>query len=537
MTVIEELIVGTSVAIKRIRALIAHIADTGLNIMIYGEEGAGKSLVARALYQLSPRSNKLFYQFDCSSTTHKYFEFELFGYEEGVSTGTGKEKEGLLELANGGVIIFDNVDQFPIETQAKLLHLLQTNEFHRIGSQKKFKPNIFFIATSTQNIEEKIKSGLMREDLFYRMNVIKIDIPPLRSRPEDIEPLIFHFLSQMGKNPTEFMTDLNNDGLMPYLLNYSWPGNVRELKQIIDTLLITNDWKTIRNRLLGRGMASSRITIERCIEFPAEYKQAGISILSFFGEVLKQKHPNMEAVVRIEQDGLNIRMVIEPKSGEPEIIEKTLDEYGLVITGQMSPEKFTSDPFLVISLKHELSMAKARIEAQKELLHYQECTAQEKDARIDQLISLIGMALKHNPNQNFQIDVSPTISSSNRFLIDLSNSVNNISKLLETLSGKGLDKVLNIKEIDEIKRQLQELNLHDVSEVKTSTALVKLRGIIKKLNDAEGHIGKTIGTIKNGYSTVQKLAKYYNEVAQWFGLPQVPTTFLKRSNSNDVNRE
>lgn len=377
----------------------------------------------------------------------------------------------------------------------------------------------------------------MREDLFYRMNVIKIDIPPLRSRPEDIEPLIFHFLSQMGKNPTEFMTDLNNDGLMPYLLNYSWPGNVRELKQIIDTLLITNDWKTIRNRLLGRGMASSRITIERCIEFPAEYKQAGISILSFFGEVLKQKHPNMEAVVRIEQDGLNIRMVIEPKSGEPEIIEKTLDEYGLVITGQMSPEKFTSDPFLVISLKHELSMSKARIEAQKELLHYQECTAQEKDARIDQLISLIGMALKHNPNQNFQIDVSPTISSSNRFLIDLSNSVNNISKLLETLSGKGLDKVLNIKEIDEIKRQLQELNLHDVSEVKTSTALVKLRGIIKNLNDAEGHIGKTIGTIKNGYSTVQKLAKYYNDVAQWFALPQVPTPFLKRSNSNDVNRE
>ncbi len=221
-------------------------------------------------------------------------------------------------------------------------------------------------------------------------------------------------------------------------------------------------------------------------------------------------------------------MIIEPLIGKPEVFERALDEYGLVLTGKLTPEEFANDPILAINLKHELRMAQARIESQKELLSYQDLGLRDKDRQIEQLMGLIGQAFHAPKPQHFAITVSPIISAVSKVEFDASNSVtgisDNLKRLMEFLEGSGDETAV----IEEIRKELQRVDSSDADALKKAPVMDKLRKLIEQISDAEGKIGNVIKTVKQGVATVQRLAKYYNDVAQWCGLPQVPKPFLGR---------
>ncbi len=344
-----DIIVGTSKQVQLIRNLISRAADTDATLLISGESGTGKTLAAMTIHQMSRRADKSLSQFDCAATSEDFLETELFGYEE-----VGRVKRGLLETASGQTFLLQNVDQTPISLQAKLLRVFQDREFRRRGGGDSIATNCRFIGTCQGNIRDKVNANLFREDLYYRLNVILIYLPPLRERSEDIIPLLRTLATRLGVNADQFMEKLQNQGLTKYFENYSWPGNVKELQRVVEIAVISEGWDEVKRYLLGHTTHSSKIVIERYIEFPSEYHQAGVSILSFFGEVLRRKYPDKHATVRIEQDGLQVKMMVEPFVGEPEVFERALDQYGLVVTGRITPEEFTNDSSLIISLKHEL---------------------------------------------------------------------------------------------------------------------------------------------------------------------------------------
>ena len=189
-------LIGTSESIERIRELIEHAADTGLNILITGESGVGKEVVAQNLYYKSQRKNKPFIKINCAALPEGLLESELFGYERGAFTGAERKKRGKFELAHKGVLFLDEIGDMPLALQAKLLRVLQSGEFAQLGSEKEVTADAWVIASTNQNLGENVKKGLFREDLYYRLNIIKIYIPPLRNRPEDIPPLIDYFIER-----------------------------------------------------------------------------------------------------------------------------------------------------------------------------------------------------------------------------------------------------------------------------------------------------------------------------------------------------
>jgi transcriptional regulator with PAS, ATPase and Fis domain len=189
-------LIGISEYIKRIKELIEHIADTGLNVVITGESGVGKEVVAQNLYNSSRRKNKPFVKVNCAALPEGLLESELFGFERGAFTGAARKKRGKFELANEGVLFLDEIGDMSFSLQSKLLHVLQSGEFAPLGSEKEVKTDAWVIAATNQELEEHVKKGLFREDLYYRLNIIKIYIPPLRKRPEDIPPLIDYYIEK-----------------------------------------------------------------------------------------------------------------------------------------------------------------------------------------------------------------------------------------------------------------------------------------------------------------------------------------------------
>jgi hypothetical protein len=283
-------------------------------------------------------------------------------------------------------------------------------------------------------------------------------------------------------------------------------------------------WDKIKRYLLGHRSYSSMIVIERYIEFPPEYHQAGVSILSFFGEVLRRKYPDKQATVRIEQDGLRVKMMVEPFVGESEVFERALDQYGRVIAGQITPEEFTNDSFLIISLKHELRLTQARIEAQKELLQLRDKNIDMKDRHIERLMGLIATGFSSKPLVN--VTVSPIITSSVNEQLAVSDALGNICRDLKELSGAVRNSAAVESSIEEIRQELEKLQADKLDKVKQSPAISKLEKLLEKASDAETMIGKAINVAERGIVIAQKLAAHYNDVAQWLGLPQIPKPFV-----------
>jgi DNA-binding NtrC family response regulator len=228
---------GNSPQVQQILSLIEQVAPTKSNVLILGESGTGKSLVAELIHKNSPRRDGPFISINCAAIPETLLEAELFGYKKGAFTGAVADKKGLIELANGGTLFLDEIGDLPLGLQAKLLKFLETYEFIPLGDVQKKKVDIRLISATNKNLEELIEEGKFREDLYYRLSVIEIKIPPLRERKEDIPVLVYYFLEQASKQHNKKIKGITNEALS-YLLNYDWPGNIRELRNVIERAVI-----------------------------------------------------------------------------------------------------------------------------------------------------------------------------------------------------------------------------------------------------------------------------------------------------------
>lgn len=242
-------IVGQSSAMKNVLEMVKKVAPLPTTVMITGESGTGKELIARALHMNSPRREKPFVVANCVAFSPGILESELFGHEKGAFTGANSRRIGRFEVAHGGTVFLDEIGEVNIVTQAKLLRVVQEKEFERVGSSASIKVEVRLIAATNKDLEKEIKEGRFREDLFYRLNVFHIDIPPLRERKEDIPRLIEHFIKKYNQILNKRISAISSEGLS-LLIDYSFPGNVRELENIIERAMIMCDSDIIEKELL-----------------------------------------------------------------------------------------------------------------------------------------------------------------------------------------------------------------------------------------------------------------------------------------------
>ena len=256
----EQQMIGSSPPMRELRALIERVAPTDGRVLIFGENGSGKELVAREIHLKSGRGGR-FVQLNCAALPRELIESELFGYEKGAFTGALKRKSGLIEEAEGGTLLLDEVGDMAPDTQAKLLRVLQQNEFTPVGSTRPISFDVRIIAATNKNLAEEIEKGTFREDLYFRLNVIPITVPPLRERTSDIPELVDHFLklyaARNGKR-----AKVVSPAAMQQLMSHSWPGNIRELRNIVERLgiLISGeviDRSDVEQTLGGAGRSVS----------------------------------------------------------------------------------------------------------------------------------------------------------------------------------------------------------------------------------------------------------------------------------------
>ncbi|MFN3396104.1 MAG: sigma-54-dependent transcriptional regulator [Thermodesulfovibrionales bacterium] len=254
-----ENIVGNSKAIQRVFNLIATVASTESTVLITGESGTGKELVARAIHYNSPRREGPFIVVDCGTIPDNLMEAELFGYTKGAFTGATETQKGLIETAKRGSLFFDEIGNLNLHLQAKLLRLIQEREFRMVGGKELIKADIRIIAATNKDLLSLVKEGSFREDLFYRLNVFPIYMPPLRERKEDIPALTDHFLKKYNKESAKNVTSISAEAMKKLFL-YDWPGNIRELENVIHRALILSRGDTLRSEdIIISGMEDIKI--------------------------------------------------------------------------------------------------------------------------------------------------------------------------------------------------------------------------------------------------------------------------------------
>ncbi len=240
----KNFIIGKSRPMKSIFEKILKVAPTDSTVLISGESGTGKELVARAIHANSNRNDNEFLAIDCSSLVETLLESELFGHVKGSFTGAAQTKHGFFELSNHGTFFFDEVGNLSLNIQAKLLRVIQEREFMKVGDHNKIKLDIRIISASNKSLKESVKGGSFRQDLYYRLSVVPIRLPPLRKRKEDIPLLIDHFLNKFCKRIKKPVPEVSQEAI-EILKEYSWPGNVRELEHTMERILILEDTDVI----------------------------------------------------------------------------------------------------------------------------------------------------------------------------------------------------------------------------------------------------------------------------------------------------
>jgi DNA-binding NtrC family response regulator len=226
-------IIGSSPAMQKVFSRITKVIKTDSTVLILGDSGTGKELIAKAIHSNGPRRDKPFIAVHCGAIPENLLESELFGHTKGAFTGAIREKMGKFEAANHGTIFLDEIATLPMHLQIKLLRILQEQEVERIGSNKQIKLDVRIISATNVNLEEEVKKGAFREDLFYRLNVIPVILPPLRERVEDILPLVRHFLAKYCKEMDRPLMNIAKEALIALEI-HKWPGNVRELENVIE---------------------------------------------------------------------------------------------------------------------------------------------------------------------------------------------------------------------------------------------------------------------------------------------------------------
>ncbi|HEX4453533.1 MAG TPA: sigma-54 dependent transcriptional regulator [Kofleriaceae bacterium] len=232
-------LVGSSAEMHSVFAVIDKVADTPSTVLITGESGTGKELVAKALHEQSSRKNGPFIKINCAAIPKTLMESELFGYEKGAFTGATSAKPGRFELADAGTLFLDEIGEIPVEMQVKLLRAIQESEFERVGGLKTIKVDVRLVTATNRDLEAEIGRGNFREDLYYRLNVVPLHIPPLRKRAGDIPPLVTHIIKKFNERLKKSITGIADDALAA-LETHAWPGNIRELENVLErTILFT----------------------------------------------------------------------------------------------------------------------------------------------------------------------------------------------------------------------------------------------------------------------------------------------------------
>jgi DNA-binding NtrC family response regulator len=249
-------IIGESPAMRKIINEVRKIADARSNVLLLGETGTGKELIARAIHYNSSRADNPFIPINCSAIPENLIESELFGHVKGAFTGAVISKKGLFEEANGGTVFLDEIGDLNVGLQSKLLRVLEDHEIRPVGGTQSIKIDIRFIAATNKNIENEVKEGKFREDLFYRINVITIKLPPLRERKEDIELLVRYFIQKYSKELGKAVNDIDSEALK-IMKSYHWPGNIRELQNIIERAILIAEDSIIEPEHLPDGMKTT----------------------------------------------------------------------------------------------------------------------------------------------------------------------------------------------------------------------------------------------------------------------------------------
>ncbi len=253
-----ENIIGRSRELKKVLSVVENVADSTSTVLITGESGTGKEMIAKAIFKNSNRRTKPFFTFNSSNIPDTLFESILFGYKKGTFTGAVSDKRGVFEEADKGTIFFDEIANLNSETQKKILRVIQEKEIQPLGSTKTIKVDVRILVATNVDLMEKVKSNEFREDLFYRLNIINIQLPPLRERREDIPLLFDHFLHKYSKENNKVITEIDTK-FTKALMDYDWPGNIRELENIVQrSVLLSNNGKLTKD-LLPPEIISSKV--------------------------------------------------------------------------------------------------------------------------------------------------------------------------------------------------------------------------------------------------------------------------------------
>ncbi|MEK7864926.1 MAG: sigma-54 dependent transcriptional regulator [Nitrospirota bacterium] len=307
-------LVGESQKIRELREQMEMAARSNSRVLIFGESGTGKEVAARLMHEKSQRDGKPFVEVNCAAIPQELIESELFGHEKGSFTGAFEKKNGKFELADGGTLFLDEIGDMSLQTQAKVLRVIETQEFQRVGGNKNINVDVRIIAATNKDLREEVKKGSFREDLFFRLNVIPLFVPPLRERKEDIPLLVEYFLDSLateyGKPPRKILPEA-----LKYLQSYDWPGNVRELKNVIERLVI---------------MTPSNIIDAKNLFIPVEHEESGY----FQYKTLKDARDAFEKdyiAKKLEENNWNISRTAEILDVERSNLHRKIKAYEIKV--------------------------------------------------------------------------------------------------------------------------------------------------------------------------------------------------------------
>ena len=312
--------IGVSTPIKELKRQIAIAAPTSGWVLITGENGTGKELVARAIHHLSNRKDKPFIEVNCAAIPEELIESELFGHEKGAFTGATTQRKGKFDLAHEGTLFLDEIGDMSLKTQAKVLRILQEKKFERVGGQRTIEVDVRVIAATNKDLEEEIRAGNFREDLYYRLNVLPFHVPPLRERAEDIPLLVGHFLEYFCSKESRGIKTMSPNALAN-LKSYNWPGNVRELKNIIERLVIMTPDQIISESNLPESIAGKSAPTGKGMTFStvdfATYKEA------------KEEFERDFIIQKLEENDWNISRTAEAIEIERSNLHRKIKSFGI----------------------------------------------------------------------------------------------------------------------------------------------------------------------------------------------------------------
>ena len=324
-------LVGESTAIAQVYQVVEKVADTPSTVLITGESGTGKELVARALHDNSSRNTGPFIKINCAAIPKTLMESELFGYEKGAFTGAVGSKPGRFELAHGGSLFLDEIGEIPVEMQVKLLRVLQESEFERVGGIKTIKVDVRLITATNRDLAAEIASGGFRDDLFYRLNVVPIHLPPLRERREDIPLLVNHFIARFNERLKKQVAGIEPEAI-ERLVSHHWPGNIRELENVIERTILFSEGSLIRTSDLPGEFGG---TPPQGLAAPAAQatEERAPTAATSSGALPAVQSPSAAASSSVPQVGEEVGSLKEAVRAETERVERELIQRALDETG------------------------------------------------------------------------------------------------------------------------------------------------------------------------------------------------------------